>query len=176
MDKEKDPLPVYSSLSALCAMMGGDEYELPLWSAHDLSSILKHLLVTPVERELTDEVQCREPDPSSGAESAVSPLPGGAPGALWTFQDVLARRDVSREMLIRVKNYAKRAMDSGGLLPRDAAKALYVAVIAHARACGHPSVSSLPAASFERAGRWCMAQSWIPPEIREAVREGLRKT
>ncbi len=160
MEKGKEPLPESSSLAALCTMMGGDEYELPSWSAHDLSAILQHLLKAPVEPEL--------------AEGGYCPPAAPADGHAWTFGDVLERRDMPREMLVRMKEYAKRAMDVGDTLPRDAAKALYIAVIAHARACGHSAVSSLTAAGVERLGRWCMAQSWVPPLMRAAVREGMR--
>lgn len=151
MVADKGQLPACSSLSALCAMMDADESELPPWSAHDLAAILTHLLATPVERELAMDGR----------------------DASWTFEEALKRRDVSRELLVRIKDYAKRAMDAGDTLPRDAAKALYAAAIAHARACGHASVSTLSATSFERLGRWCLAQSWVPPAIRTAVREAV---
>ena len=161
MDTEKKPLPVCSSLSVLCAMMDGDESALATWSAHDLAAILNHLLSTPVERELT----------ADGREQPTGGTPNFGQRTEWTFGETLERRDVPREMLMRIKEYAKRAMDTGDTLPRDAAKALYAAVIAHARTCGYAAVSSLSAASFERLSRWCLAQSWAPPAIRTAVRE-----
>ena len=86
----------------------------------------------------------------------------------------LVLKSVKWQMLMRIKDYAKRAMDAGDALPRDAAKALYAAIIAHARTCGYATVSSLPPASFERLGRWCLAQSWAPPAIRTAVREAVK--
>ncbi len=164
MDTEKKPLPVCSSLSALCAMMDGDESALASWSAHDLAAILTHLLSTPVEQELAAE---RRESPEGGTLNFEQ-------RTAWTFGETLVRRDVPREMLMRIKDYAKRAMDAGDALPRDAAKALYAAIIAHARTCGYATVSSLPPASFERLGRWCLAQSWAPPAIRTAVREAVK--
>lgn len=163
MNTDKMPLPVCSSLSALCAMMDGDESARVPWSAHDLAAILTHLLSTPVEREL--------------AAAGWAPPADGTPcfrqRTSWTFAEALARRDVPREMLVRIKDYAKRAMDVGDSLPPDAAKALYAAAITHAKACGHAAVSSLPPASIERLGRWCLAQSWVPSVIRTSVREAV---
>lgn len=140
---------------------------MPSWSAHDLTAILDHLLATRVAKELLPDAR--------------KPLSGGAPtpkhptrkAESWTFEDALARKDVSRDLLIRIKDYAKRAMDSGDALPREAGKALYTAVIGHAKACGHQQISSLSAASLERLARWCLAQSWVPLAIRTAVREGV---
>ena len=178
MNAGKRPIGSCSSVSGLCAMMDGNESTLPDWSAHDIAAILRHLLSTSVDQELSDEGL----QPRDGGVL----LPGHPAGKIacgtfvshhrssWTFGEALARRDVPREMLARIRDYAKRAMDADDALPREVAKALYVAVIAHARACGHASLSSLSATSFERLGRWCLAQRWAPPAIRIAVREGMR--
>jgi len=164
MDAQKMPLPVCSSLSALCAMMDGEESARVPWSAHDLAAILTHLLSTPAERELA----------AAGWGPPADGTLGFRQRTPWTFGEALARRDVPREMLVRIKEYAKRAMDAGDTLPLDAAKALYAAAIIHAKACGHEAVSSLSPASIERLGRWCLAQSWVPLVIRTSIREAVK--
>jgi len=162
-----------SSLSALCLVMAEGEEAPPIWSAHDLGAILEHLLSVALEKELdAADRQHGRPGPVA-VQAAQTAAQRGRAGAEWTFGDALSRSDVPFPLLVRVKEYAKHAMEDGGSLPQEAAKALYVAVVAHGRSCGHESLSSQSAASMERMVRWCLAQSWVPPAVRRAVRKGV---
>jgi len=146
---KKKPLPNVSSMAALCAMMDADENDLPPWSASDLSAMLEHLLRVPVDDE---GIRC---------------------GTRLPFGEILSLGDVPRDWLVAIKDYAKRGMDGHDALPRDVAKALYVAAIVHARVCGHAPISSLSGEALARLERWCLAQGWVPAPLRSVIRKGV---
>lgn len=170
----RDSMHSRSSRSGLIAMMDADDGALPPWSARDLAAIMDHLLAAPLDAQLP-------PDPAHDGMTA-DWGDGGSTSSTsvgehdWTFADVLGSADVPYAVLLRVKEYAKHAIVAGDALPREAAKALYVAVVVQAQLCGHPSLSGLSPASLLRLSRWCLAQGWLPPSLRELVRRGTQAT
>lgn len=113
------------------------------WSESDLQAILLHQLEVSLE-------------------------PSG-PAAHITVREILYRSSPVAQEMVCLKDFAKKALQDGGL-PREVAKVLYALCLhrsAHARLQG---VTSLSREAIEREVRWCLTLGWLPEEVRKLIR------
>jgi hypothetical protein len=74
-----------------------------------------------------------------------------------------------------VKDFAKASMTEPRDLPKDVARVLYVLTIVRGQASGERHFTTLDAANVERETRRCLTFGWLPEQVREWLRAGLRK-
>jgi hypothetical protein len=94
-------------------------------------------------------------------------LPGAQPGD-GTFSQLLFAARPRRELLLRVKQFAKSAAER---LPREIAMAIYLCALAAARLRLGPGerISTLSDDLFARGIKWALEQEWLDEGSRQLL-------
>lgn len=142
--------------------MNGDDVRL--WHPEELQAVFAHQLAAPVQVDLAG---------LPGDVSATLKLLGESQGLLLrSYGDLFRHRHPPVELLMLVKDFAKSHMTrSGGLLPRDVAKALYCLSIAAALARCARRITALSDADLRGRFDWVVAQPWIDAPTKEVVQQ-----
>jgi hypothetical protein len=157
---QSDTQPDPKSLSTILALNDPNRRE---WSDRDLGDMVRHQLAAPLylslgtlSAEVSNEIQ------NSGGQ--VNPR--------ITLGQLLAEQKPPVELLKLVKRFAKLCRsDPESPLPGEIVMLLYYASITVALVRLGEAISHLNGPSLRRGLSWLIAQAWIPPEIREFLKE-----
>ena len=156
------------SKDILRALMDPSHDDVVAWSASDLRAILAHQLGTPLREEVDQLAE-------AGACTRESVVAAIQASGCRTFGELLQLEAPHLEMLRLVKDYAKAAIATrGSHLPGDVARLLYVLSILRGRAVGASEMTTLTEESIEREARRCLTYRWLPQDVRQWIRDGLR--
>lgn len=149
-----------SSMARLCALIEPGRPADFGWTASDYGAMATHFLAARLRDELGDAA-AGDGEDTRGASMDVS------------IGELLASPSASAAQLTVLKAHVKALLAGRGGIPRDVAKALYVAVVARGRGLPEGNPSRLGAREFERLARWCLAQPWVPPPLADVVRAAV---
>jgi hypothetical protein len=136
------------------------EQALPqrVWTEDEIGAVLAHQWGAPLR------VSLEGLDPPQRA--AVKVIAEAEQLLLRSFGDLLAHRNPPLELLQITKDFAKAiGTHPGSPLPPDAARVLYLAAIAVARArCGQ-RISTMSDAELIDGITWTLARPWLPRAV-----------
>lgn len=162
-DSARQSMFLHAPGNRLAAMLDADDLT-QVWSDHELASIYRHQVSTPLEVELAGL--------DSQQKRALLGFLGSARSA--TILAVLRHPDSPAEALVLLKDYAKACRDHpSSPVPRAVATSLYwlAVAVAHAR-CGKV-ISSLDSGAISAGYRWTLEQAWVDPPERAVVEAAL---
>lgn len=134
------------------------------WDNDELAAILTHQLNAPIQLDL----QSIKPALSAKLSSMVNGEP--------TFGDLLHHEQAPVELLIMVKDFAKRCgAHPEGPLPKEVATVIHTACIAAALTrCGQ-KISQSPDEQLTANMRWAEKQPWIDERTRMLLTHAITK-
>lgn len=142
--------------------------DLPLWSDEDLAGILAHQLRSPLVFDLADSGEF--------IEAAWREKLAQSPAVIETFTDLLHQPHAPVALLDLVKRYFKSYFTSkvDGFLQQDVAGVLYYCTIIAALVHARERITTLSDSELVAGLKWALAHTWIDPDTRTLLLEGLR--
>lgn len=140
-----------------------------LWSERDLGAILRHQLSSPMEFSLDDL--------SQGQFNRLEVIAQSRQLLLRSFSELLLHEQPPLELLIRMKDFAKRQdIHPDSALPKDVCGVLYFAAISAALVRHQRCITSLDRASLRRGFQWGASREWVPEPIRALLRTACERS
>jgi hypothetical protein len=154
-----------TDLPAMSSMLDLRGVNVHVWSAQELTEMLRHQLSAPLQLSLG----------TLSAEVSHQIKEAGV-GPLLTLDQLLKNAHPPLELLKLVKRFAKMCRrDRENPLPSEIVMLLYYASIAAALARLDQAISDLGPASLTRGMSWLAEQDWLTDDVRALLREGLAR-
>jgi len=155
------------SKDILRALMDPACPDVVAWSSGELRAILEHQLGTPLKAEHDRFVELSQ---YSRAQVKLLFKRSGC----TTFRDLIMADKPCVDALRLVKDFVKTSLTTGGDLPRDVARVLYIMTILQALSFGDKHFTALDGTSIEGEARRCLTFGWLPNDIMEFIRDKIK--
>jgi hypothetical protein len=153
--------------SLLARILDVEEATIHAWPQHELGSILRHQLATPVQLDLEGR--------NSSLHAGPHALPHGQHLGKLTFGELLHHPEPPVELLRQIKHFAKASRKSGeSALPAEIATVIYLMAIVVARLRCHTRISEQSDESLAHGIHWVQSQPWVDERTHQLFREALR--
>jgi hypothetical protein len=161
-----ESLCAFDNVQALARLLHLEQPVAETWEPSEYSSMLAHLLATPV----AEAIAALDAASGLGVQQLVEQE--GRSGV--TFNDALARGGATASLLGIIKWFAQQCLTiADSPLPRAIAIYLYSVAVAHAlRDCG-TRISSSPDRELAGNLQWLAGQSWLSTDARNRVESAL---
>jgi hypothetical protein len=132
-------------------------------SSSELGSLLTHELQAPVEFELSGVATAAHTDEHSAELASVH-----------SFHDLFERPAPPLPLLRMTKDFAEaHLVHPESPMVKEVARSLYYASIALASTRHRSRVTELSNEELTRGFEWCLAQSWMEPQLRRIFSEAI---